>query len=297
MTFFEIFFLAAAAALYVASFFLAIKRLPRYDFFCLIAGLVFQFSSAAIRWVGVGHPPVFGTYEATLSASWFLLLFTALSFRSAHRHFRLLVLVTVPSALLLLLYGIALFGTARVPLTISELSLWVDFHALFAWLAFAPFTLAFCLSLFYLWSTRSGLVFSPATYHGVVEPRRAAESTEKPASAEDRKQQPDIIDELAFRYVNFAFIMHTVMFALGSYYSAILFGIWWRWDPVFSLSLIAWLLVGLYIHMRLFFNWHGRKAAWFFVAIFFAISLSYWGLVYLPLGSTFHVFDIDPKML
>ncbi|MDH4235215.1 MAG: cytochrome c biogenesis protein [Gallionella sp.] len=299
MSFIETFFLAAAAALYVASFVLAIKCQERYAYFSLVAGLVFQLLSAAIRWVGIGHPPVFGTYEATLSASWFLLLFVALSFRSVHRNFRLLVLVSVPLALLLLWYGLTLFRTERIPLTISEMSLWVDFHALFAWLAFAPFTLAFCLSAHYLWSTRNGS-FSPSVlYPGTTESPRAAEFKGKKAESENPNLQPYIVDELAFRYVNFGFVMHTVMFALGSYYSSIIFGIWWWWDPVFSLSLIAWLSVGLYIHMRLFFNWHGRKAAWLFVAVFSAIILSYWGLVYLPPGSTFHVFDVFdtvPKM-
>lgn len=291
MSFFETFFLVVACALYVAAFFLVGKRWLKYGFFSLAAGLVFQFSSAATRWLGVGHPPIFGTYEATLSASWFLLLFAALSFRSAYSHFRFIALAAIPLALLLLIYSLFFFGAARMPLTISELSLWVDFHALFAWLAFAPFTLAFCLSARYLWLTRSGRFASQGSYPGADEFRK------KTAEFESMQRQLEIIDEIAFRYVNFGFIMHTLMFALGSYYSAIVFGLWWRWDPVFSLSLVAWLLVGLYIHMRLFFNWQGRRAGWFFIAIFVVINLSYWGLVYLPSGSTFHVFDIDPKML
>ena len=273
MTFFETSLLAAAAALYLAAFFLAQKRLARYGFFSLVAGLVLQLASVVLRWAGSGHPPVFGTYEATLSASWFLLLFVALSWRSVHRHFRLLVLFSVPMALLLLLYGLVFFNTERMPLTISELSLWVDFHALFSWLAFAPFTLAFCLSGFYLWSTRRGAA-------APVRPQR----------------QLDIIDELAFRYINFGFVNYTVMFALGSYYSSILFGTWWSWDPVFSTSLMAWLLLGLYIHLRLFFNWNGRRAAWLFVLVFSVLNISYWGMVYLPTGSTFHIFDIDLKL-
>ena len=289
MTFFETSLLAAAAALYLAAFFLARKWLARYGFFSLVAGLVFHLAAAAVRWIGSGHPPVFGTYEATLSASWFLLLFVALSWRSVHRHFRLLVLTCVPMALLLLLYGLVFFNTERMPLTISELSLWVDFHALFSWLAFAPFTLAFCLSGFYLWSSRSGAA-APAPFLFGSESRGNTTAHESP------KRQLDIIDELAFRYINFGFVNHTVMFALGSYYSSILFGSWWLWDPVFSTSLMAWLLVGLTIHLRLFFNWNGRRAAWLFVLVFSVLNISYWGMVYLPTGSTFHIFDIDLKL-
>ena len=65
---------------------------------------------------------------------------------------------------------------------------------------------------------------------------------------------------------------------------------------MFSISLMAWLLVGLYIHLRLFFHWSGKRAAWLFVAAFSVMSFSYWGLVYLPTGSTFHIFDIDLKV-
>ena len=113
---------------------------------------------------------------------------------------------------------------------------------------------------------------------------------------ESPQRQLDIIDELAFRYINFGFVNHTVMFALGSYYSSILFGTWWRWDPVFSISLMAWLLLGLTIHLRLFFNWNGRRAAWLFVLVFSVLNISYWGMVYLPTGSTFHIFDVDLKL-
>ena len=273
MSLFEKFFLFAACALYAATFFMAKKGLLRQGFFSLIGALVFQLASVVIRWIGVGHPPVFGTYEATLAASWFLLLFVAISFGSVHRHFRLLVLTCVPMALLLLLYGLVFFNTQRIPLTISEQSWWVDFHALFSWLAFAPFTLAFCLSGVYLWSTRSGRAL---------------------ASPLARGPQLEIIDELAFRYISFGFVSHSVMFALGSYYSSILFGDWWQWDPVFSISLLAWLLVGLYIHMRIFYNWGGGRAARLYVGIFAVIIVSYWGLIYLPAGQTFHVFDLAP---
>lgn len=291
MTYLETLSLAAAGALYLAAFFLTRRGLPRYGFFGLVAGLVFQLSSVAIRWVGVGHPPVFGTYEATLIASWFLLLFVAFSWRSVHQQFGPLVLTCVPMAMLLLVYGLVFFGTERIPLTISERSLWIDFHALFSWLAFAPFTLAFCLSGFYLWSTRSGAVRAPVPFPGPCE------SGGTVTGPEHLSGQPDIIDELACWYINFGFVNYTIMAALGSYYSSILFGIWWRWDPVFSICLIAWLLVGLYAHMRLFYNWSGRKAAWLFVVVFSVINFSYWGLVYLPTGRTFHVFDIDPKAL
>lgn len=269
MTLLEALPLVLAAAMYALSFSAARKGALKASLQAVSAGLALHLASAAVRWAGTGHPPIFGTYEAALSASWFLLLFAALAFRSAHGHFRLMVLCSVPIAALLLLHGLA-SGTQRMPLTISEISPWVDLHALFAWLAFAPFTLAFCLSGFYLWGARQPTLRGPRL---------------------------DTVDELAFRYVNFGFISHTVMFALGSYYSSILFGSWWQWDPAFSISLVSWIAVGLYIHMRLFYSWNGARAARLFAVIFATVVFAYWGLVYLPAGSTFHVFDLDLKAL
>ena len=284
-------FLVAAGILYVASYLLTRNGLPRYGFFGIVAALVFHLASAAIRWAGVGHPPIFGTYEATLAASWFLALFVALSFRSIHGHFRLLVLTAVPVALLLLLYGLAFFRTDAIPLTISERSLWVDVHALFSWLAFAPFCLAFCLSGYLLWSGANRAASARPS------PLRAPPAPGPGPGPEKRERHLDVIDELSFRYITFGFLNHSIMFALGSYYSSILFGTWWRWDPAFSLSLIAWLLIGLYIHLRLFYNWNRQRAARLYLAIFAVICVSYWGLVYLPAGSTFHVFDLDVSAL
>lgn len=277
MSGFEAICLAAAGVLYAASFLGAVKRWQRWALICLVGGLVLHLASAAVRWGGAGHPPVFGTYEATLAASWILLCFVALSVASVHHQFRVLATGAVPIGLLLLAYGASLFDTQWVPLTISERSLWVELHALFAWLAFAPFTLACCLSGYYLWAGRRHR-------GGAPEPR-------------DTNPSSDVIDELAFRYITVGFVCHSVMFALGSYYSSILFGTWWRWDPAFSLSLVAWFLVGIYTHMRLFFQWSGSRAARFYLFVYLLIAFSYWGLTYLPAGRTFHVFDLDLSAL
>ena len=279
MTPLEILLLVAAGALYLLSLILVRARLAMQGFASIVAALVFHLASAIVRWAGVGHPPIFGTYEAALAASWFLALFVSFSFRSVKGQFELLVLTALPAALLLVAYGIAFFGTESIPLTISERSLWVDFHALFAWLAFAPFTLALCLSVYSLRSI-------PGEHAG--------------AGAREQRRpllEPGLADELAFRYVAFGFFNHSVMFALGSYYSARLFGAWWRWDPIFSLSVVAWLLTGLYIHLRLFYNWNGRRAARLYLLVFALMALSYWGLVHLPGERTFHVFDLDLKLL
>lgn len=271
MTQLELIVLVSGVACYALAFISSwIKKAKAAVF--LILGIVAHAVSVGIRWYGIGHPPVFGTYEAALAGSWFMLLYTAFSYRSIHEHFRPLLLTTVPIAILIIIYGLT-FNTERIPLTISERSLWVDFHALFSWIAFGSYTAAACLAGAYL------LVVSG----------------QRPVASGKQNLEPEILDDLIFRYINWGFIGHTIMFVLGSYYSSILYGNWWQWDPVNSTSLITWLAYGLAIHMRLFYGWKGRKGANLAIVCFLTAIVSYWGLIYLPAGSTYHVFDLEFK--
>ena len=274
--FFEQLFLFIAILLYFFAIFFAIKiKKAVYCRYILLTGILSQLTAIIIRWIDIGHPPIFGTYEAALQGSFFMALFILFSYKSIYEHFKAMVITALPLTILIIFYGLA-FNTERIPLTVSELNLWVDFHALFAWLAFGPLTLAFCLSAILLYKERKNGRIKNNLLSAILP-------------------QNDIIDELSFRYINFGFINHTIMFAMGCYYSSILQGTWWDWDPVESTSLITWLCIALYIHMRLFYNWKEKKAAWFMVFIFFTILISYWGLIYLPQGSTFHIFDLEYK--
>ena len=254
------------------------KKIENYSHWILFAGVFFHFSSAIIRWIEIGHPPIFGTYEASLQGSWFIALYVLISYKSIYKHFKAMALTAIPMVILLIVYG-ASFNRKRIPLTISELSLWVDFHALFSWLAYAPFTLAFCLSGIYLYNSRK-------------EPTNRIKINHKNNGLWPK---PEIIDELCSRYINLGFVNHTIMIILGSYYSSILHGKWWQWDPVESTALITWLSTALYIHMRLFYKWKEKKAAVLYIVIFITVIFSYWGLIYMPQGSTYHIFDLEYK--
>lgn len=279
--------LLAGMALYAVSFVSGgILRWAAMSVYAMIGGLAFQLGSASIRWADIGHPPIFGTYEATLAASWFLLIFTVSSYRSIHNHYRPLVLTTVPIALFLLGYGFTFFSTSKIPLTISERSLWVDFHALFSWLAFGSYTVSFCLAVVYFWRCRGEASKRFLPPEGVLPPAQESEEV----------SSHGVLDDLIFRYINFGFINHTVMFALGSYYSSILYGSWWQWDLAESTSLITWLAYAMAIHMRLFYGWRGKRGALLSIIAFLTAIVSYWGLIYFPPGSTYHVFDLEFKM-
>lgn len=274
MTTSEILFLVIAASLYLAvisAFFFKLKHNLINNIF-LPSALFSHLISAGIRWAEAGHPPINGTYEAALAGSWFLALCAFLAVRR-QREIAQLIPWTALFALLHLAYGLA-FNTRHVPLTISEQSIWVDLHALFAWLAYGEFHISFFLSVVLILKGREEILF-PGWFKDLPS--------------------PDILDELVFKYIVFGFIFHTLMFALGSYYSSILYGKWWTWDPVDTLFLISWLVFGIIIHMRLFYGWKRERMARLVLIGMATIMIGYWSLIYTP-WATYHIFDIDLKM-
>ncbi|MDT8316482.1 MAG: cytochrome c biogenesis protein CcsA [bacterium] len=250
----------------ILSFREASRRIALY--FIMPAALIVHLASAIIRWVAIGHPPVFGTYEATLAASWFMPL-TALLAVKRHRQIELIIPWTALFALLHLAYGFT-FNTARIPITISEQSIWVDLHAMAAWLAYGELFISFLLSLMLLMKTGGATILKGLP-------------------------SEELMDELIFKYLVLGFIFHTLMFALGSYYSSTLFGKWWTWDPVDTLFMISWIIFGLIVHMRLFYGWKNERMAKLVIIGMITIFIGYWSLVYIP-WATYHIFDIGLKM-
>lgn len=269
MSVFETVFLYMAVLLFllsVGAFFINVKR--RFILYLLLPlAIASELASAAIRWYQAGHPPVFGTYEATLAASWFMVVATFLAV-SRHRKIELLIPFMLLLALFHIGYGLT-FNTSHIPLTISEQSIWVDFHAFFSWLAYGAYSIAFILSLFYLLKNREWFAEKLPAF--------------------------ELLDELIFKYVIVGFIFHSTMFALGSWYSSILYGNWLVWDPVTILWLISWLFYGLIIHLRLFYGWTKEKMARLVVMGMMTIVAGYWSLTYVP-WATYHIFDIDLKI-
>lgn len=230
----------------------------------ILMGFVFETAYIVWRWFLTEHPPVFGSFENGLAASWVLILLCLLLARS--QRFDFIYLMAPVGALALLAYG-STFSHQLFPLTLSEDSLWIDFHVTFAWLAFTSLAIAAFIGLLLLkpsWSR-----FSPA---------------ELPP--------PAVLDDLLVKYTAYAFMAFTLTLASGSYYSSIVFGRWWRWDPIESLSLVVWLLLSLIIHLRRSFGWRGAQLSWLAVAGLAMAIGAYWLMVYFPPGTTYHVFDI-----
>ncbi|HHL40009.1 MAG TPA: hypothetical protein ENJ37_05840 [Deltaproteobacteria bacterium] len=208
-----------------------------------------------LRWRISGHPPILGTFEESLCAAWSVTLSALLMDRQGRT-----AAFTAPFAFLTLLYGLG-FETGPRPLIISEQSLWVYFHALFAWAAYGPYTVSFAAALRILWGRGEG-----------DGPRR-----------------------ILYAGLLYGLMGQTVMFVLGSYYSSLLHGALWTWDPVEYLFVVSWLVFAAAVHGRIFFGWSQRRVARWAAAGFLAAVVLYWGLVYFP-WSTYHVFDPEYKI-
>jgi len=224
----------------------------------VIVGAVSSTFGLTLRWIVVGHPPIFGTFENTYAAAWALLSAAALAGAVSSRYAGVWRWAS-PWALALMLYGTR-FRMEPLPLTISERAVWVEVHVLFAWIAFV------CL----LGATTASIV--------------------RIAGREPLGLDGDEADRLVSRLLYIGFASFTVMLALGSWYLYLLFGEFWRWEIVETLSLVAWLGYGVVIHGRLFMGWGGRKFAVSLLSLGPVLLLAYF--VWSVYPNTFHFFDI-----
>ena len=252
-----LFFYSAFGLCLVLSVILFFSKDPGGRRYLLLARtiLIFEGTAIGLRWFHTGHPPVFGTFEECLAASWTVLLFAVILDRGGA-----FARISVPIAAATMLYGLG-FDTGGKPLTISEQSLWVDFHALFAWAAYGFYTFSFICAL--------GILLERPWARGAAT--------------------------LLYRWLLWGFLAQTIMFTLGSYHSTRLYGSWWSWDLVEYLFIISWLLYAIPVHGKVLYGWGEKSMARLTVLATVGTVVLYWGRVYFP-WATYHIFDIELKM-
>ena len=301
--YFACLFLYAAAAIAAFSGFLAARRY-RVSYVLSIALLG---ALIGVRWYHAGHPPIFGTYEETLSASFAVTLFSLFLDREGR-----FARFTASFAFFTLLYG-SFFDSSLKPLVISEQSLWVEFHALFAWIAYGFYALVFAAAMGVLIKKvtprPTPLGVSAPKGGGTLRLRRTEdgsggikkETVEAPSASlpsaslrTGRTGRAGLSDWLMHKGLLYGFIGQTVFFVIGAYYSARLHGRWWTWDTVEYLFVASWLIYAVAMHGRILSGWSDKRTAAWVAAGFAALLFLYWGLVYFP-HSTYHIFDIEFK--
>ena len=136
-------------------------------------------------------------------------------------------------------------------------SVWLPAHVAPAFLGYAVFAVASCLSLIYLLQERQ------------LKAKRAGDLFRRLPSLET-------LDELNYRFVTWGFALFTVGLLTGSLLAKQTWGALWSWEPVQVLSAITWLLYAGLLQARTI-GWRGRKAATLTIVGFILVLASFFG--------------------
>lgn len=251
-----------AAVFYAAAFaFLAVRlslaRGPeRAPAVFGVVGLMLHFAGIGVRWFLVGHGPIVTQYE-NLSSYAAATALVAGYFLVAAKRAAPLGLVLYPAAFLML--GAGLYAgpeVANLPPTFS--GIWLVLHVCFYFAAFSTAVTAVGASL---------LIASAGRLSERVPQRYAA---------------PDELDRIAYRFAGLAFTFWGTGMLTGAIWAYNAWGRYWAWDPVESWSLVTWLLLGAYLHLRRFYSWEGQQASVLLVTCFVFALVALFGTAIMP---------------
>jgi cytochrome c biogenesis factor len=197
-------------------------------------GAALQAAALAGGWAAAGHGPYLSPSETLAADAWLLAVATlALSLRG-----RVLVRVgcaTLPGCAAMSAAAAAL-GFPAIPLPVVMRNAWLDLHALAYALAFVALALA--------------------TAAAVLGARTGA----APPGADAR------------RCAGLGLAFTTLGMLLGSIWGYDTSGVFWRWDPVEIWALVAWLGLGMHLHVLRFYA-PGPRARAFLQAGAFSLAV------------------------
>jgi len=208
-----------------------------------LLGLIPHAIAIIIRWDIAGHGPYMTKYEVLSADAWItVLLFTVAAWKIP----KIRPAGVIVMALSFLMMAFGLFTNPEIRrLPPSLKGMWLIIHVTFNKIAAGSIIIALGTSVLYL----------------LKESRQEREFY--------RKLPPlDVLDAYSYKFVGFSFIFWTITIAAGAIWANEVWGRYWGWDPIETWSLITWLLYGVYLHLRNFFKWHGRRAAWLMVVCF-----------------------------
>lgn len=218
-----------------------------------------------LRMITSGHPPLSNGYEFLLT---FCLGIMAVYLYAEFRYkLRSLGAFVMPIPFLLLMFIIMSMGPEEriaqaVPPALK--SQWLTFHVITAMFAYGAFAVSFGLGIMYLLKLSKEDNGKKLGSQGIVS----------------RFPSLEILDELAYKVVGFAFPLLTLCIITGAIWANYAWGTYWSWDPKETWSLITWIIYAGYLHARLMYGWKGRRAAWMAVFGFAAVLFTFFGVNY-----------------
>lgn len=220
-----------------------------------IIGLLPHTLAILLRWYQTGHGPYSQIYEVAASNTWIsVVLF--LFFQWRYKKTEQIGAIVMPVSFLLL--GLGVMGSKEIttiPATFK--TYWLIIHIIFAKLAYG-----------------SSLIGTGAASFYLIKEKSSAAWLDKLPSMEK-------LDELSYKYLSVGFLFNTIMIAAGSIWAKSAWGSYWNWDAIETWALIAWLMFGLYLHLRRTFGWKGARAAWMAIATMAVMIFAIFGVAYI----------------
>ncbi|HVJ48113.1 c-type cytochrome biogenesis protein CcsB [Desulfitobacterium sp.] len=234
-----------------------------------ILGLAGNTVALIVRTIIAQRPPLSNGYEFILTFCWGIV--AVYLFAEFRYKIKALGSFVMPLPFLLLTFIIMKMGpeervASAIPPALK--SQWLTFHVITAMLAYGAFAISFGLGVMYLLKSRSDDENGKSNAKGWI--------SRFPAS--------QILDELAYKIIGFAFPLLTLCIITGAIWANYAWGTYWSWDPKETWSLITWIIYAAYLHVRLMYGWKGKKAAWMEVFGFLAVLFTFFGVNYLLPG-------------
>lgn len=221
-----------------------------------VAGTMTLTAEGWVRTMITGRPPVVGSYENTLVVAAMIALACVLILLWAPSPVRLnLTRLTSPWALAALAFG-ALFGAAPLVIGVEGRGLLAYGHAFVGWLDFTVLLVGTMAAVGMLVHRREGV----GAWQAVMT-----------------------------RMLGAGFALLTATMATGALLSFGVFGSWYQWQIVETLSAVLWLAYGVALHAFLLFGWRDKRLAVLTVTLLPVVLATFWVWAVYP--ATYHFFE------
>lgn len=221
--------------------------------------------------------PMFFPLSNLFESIMFLVFCIFVVYLAADRLFRAPGFGLASSSLVFLGMGLASLLPARLrdahPLVPALQSYWLKIHVTLMLLSYAAFLLASLAAATYLFFHLRDRFLSPKAVGAA-----AATNAKAPITT------LETLDELAYRLILVGFPLLALGIITGGLWANHAWGSYWSWDPKETWALITWLVYAAYLHARITRDWRGSRAAWFAVAGFGSVLITYLGVNYLAQG-------------
>jgi cytochrome c-type biogenesis protein CcsB len=240
---------------FVYNFLFAKEKVLKLAMLFLSLGLIPHSLAILIMWFITGHGPYLTKHEVISSNVW-LIIFGFLFLSNRYPEIKRAGLIVSAVCLILMMF-VFLTTPKIVRISPTLKSFWLIFHVLSNDLAVVTIVLALAFSVLYILKERN-------------EGKRHFYKKLPPLP---------VLDEYVYRFMSLTFVFWTIMIVTGSMWANQAWGSYWSWDPVEVWSLITWLLLGLYLHLRHFLRLRGRRSVYFVILCFI---ISFITLFFIP---------------